>query len=65
MRKIDQLKKIIKETFCLHTHLKKVEWYEVEGRYQNVRYTMRLYECSKCGKRIWVDGRHDPFQSRV
>lgn len=62
---IRQLKKIVKETFCLHAHLVKVDWYEVEGRYQKVRYTMRLYECCKCGKRMWVDSRHDPFQFRV
>lgn len=43
-----------------HTFVK-IDWYETEDR--DMRYSMRLYECSdpECEKKKWVDGRFDPY----
>ena len=49
-----------KRLFCKHNY-KKIAWQEEYDQVYNERYAERLYECSKCGKRIWVDGRYDPY----
>ncbi len=28
----------------------------------NLRYSIRLYQCKICGKEIWVDGRNDTIK---
>ena len=33
-----------------------------EEQEAGIRYSMRRYECQKCGKVIWVDGRHDKYR---
>lgn len=48
--------KTIKHWFCKHQYEKKA--FKEEER-NNIRFSMRLYRCSKCGKEIWVDGRND------
>lgn len=50
------LKKAIRMTFCKHEY-QKIAFKQEEDA--NVRYSIRLYRCSKCGKEIWVDGRND------
>lgn len=52
--------KNIKKLFCKHDY-KKLAWREKYDQVYNERYSERLYNCSKCGKRIWVDGRYDPY----
>ena len=42
--------------FCNHAY-EKVAWKECQQN--NIRFSMRLYKCTKCGKEIWVDGRKD------
>ena len=42
--------------FCKHDY-KKVGFREEEKN--NLRFSIRLYKCSKCGKEIEIDGRRD------
>ena len=44
--------------FCKHNYTR-IIWYEEYDKHRNQRYSMRLYQCNKCGKEIWVDGRYD------
>ena len=48
--------KILKQMFCKHDW-GKLGFYQTEDEY--TRYPMRHYECCKCKKDIWVDGRYD------
>ena len=48
--------KCLKKIFCKHTY-EKVGFYE-EIEY-GIRYSIRIYRCSKCGKVIHRDGRID------
>lgn len=48
--------KILKKIFCRHNY-EKICFREEERN--NLRFSMRLYKCKKCGKEIWVDGRKD------
>lgn len=54
------MKQFIKRLFCGHKYYQ-ISWYEEYDSYRNERYSMRLYQCKKCGKEIWVDGRCDTF----
>ena len=45
-----------KKLFCKHDY-KKIDFKQEERN--NIRFSMRLYKCEKCGKEIWVDGRND------
>ena len=51
--------KWLKQLFCWHK-------YEKDGfieEYENgIRYSIRRYKCSKCGKVILVDGRYDTMK---
>lgn len=49
---------VIKKLFCKHEY-EQLSYYEEFDRFSNVRYSVRLYECIKCGKRKQVDGRKD------
>lgn len=49
---IDKLKKLL----CRHDY-ERFGFREEE--HNNIRFSMRLYKCKKCGKEIWVDGRND------
>ena len=44
--------------FCNHDY-EKIDFYEAIDR--GIRYSVRIYRCSKCGKVIHVDGRKDLF----
>lgn len=44
------MKNFLKKLFCKHSY-QKIAWCEEYDEYR----------CSKCGKRIWVDGRCDPY----
>ena len=46
----------LKKLFCKHDY-KKIDFREEEQ--DNIRFSMRLYRCKKCGKEIWIDGRKD------
>ena len=48
----------IKRLFCKHTY-EKVGWYWNTDFVHNIRYSERIYRCTKCGKEIFVDGRSD------
>lgn len=52
------MKQFIKRTFCKHKY-HQISWREEYDKYRNERYSMRLYQCEKCGKEIWIDGRYD------
>lgn len=48
----------IKRLFCRHD-FEQIAWREsIDG---GVRYSERLYKCTKCGKEAWIDGRNDPY----
>lgn len=44
------------QLFCCH-HYQKVGFRESQE--VGIRYSIRKYKCSKCGKEVWVDGRFD------
>lgn len=52
----------IQRLFCKHNYIK-LDWYEKESEYRNIRYSMRKYKCEKCGKEILVDGRYDTLNT--
>ena len=67
--------KKVKQLFCKHKY-DRVGWVEKDengkeiywrsfreeyDEYMNVRYAVREYVCLKCGKKIWVDARCDPY----
>ena len=54
------MKNFLKKIFCRHDY-EKISWYEEYDNFRNERYAMRQYKCNKCGKKIWVDGRYDPY----
>ena len=54
------MKDFLKQLFCKHDY-QKIAWYEDYDKHRNERYPVRLYQCNKCGKKIWVDGRYDPY----
>jgi hypothetical protein len=48
----------LQQLFCKHSY-EKVDWFEKYDSVYNVRHSVRVYVCSKCGKRLVVDGRYD------
>ena len=56
-----KIKMFFKNMFCKHNWVK-IGFREVENT--ETRYSMRHYECEKCGKRKWVDGRTDTLGNR-
>lgn len=69
------MKKFLKQLFCKHRY-ERLGWTERsdDGKeiyfrsfreeydeQRNERYAVRQYQCLKCGKKIWVDGRCDPY----
>lgn len=61
MRKMNRVCRFfasIKRLFCRHD-FEQVGWREAVE--DGVRYSERLYECRKCGKKAWIDGRKDPY----
>ena len=63
------MKKFLKQLFCKHKYEKSDDGKEIYWRsfceeydeQRNERYAVREYMCLKCGKKIWVDGRCDPY----
>jgi len=49
-----------KRLFCKHDYWK-MNWEECMDYRRQERYTLRYYTCLKCGKKIIVDGRYDPY----
>lgn len=54
------IKKILKQLFCKH-NFNMIAWREENDRHCTTRWSMRTYVCEKCGKKIEVDGRFDPY----
>lgn len=54
------MKDFLRRLFCKHNY-KKIAWCEEYDSCRNERYSVRQYLCVKCGKKIWVDGRCDPY----
>jgi DNA-directed RNA polymerase subunit RPC12/RpoP len=54
------MKEFFKKLFCKHDYWK-TGWDEEYDEVHNERYTIRYYTCQKCGKKIVVDGRYDPY----
>lgn len=52
----------LKQLFCNHRY-KKVGWYQEIDKHRNIRYAVRIYECTRCGKKIEVDGRIDHIKT--
>lgn len=50
------IKRTIKMLFCKHTY-EKIGFIEKEDN--SIRYSLRHFRCSKCGKEKWVDGRKE------
>lgn len=49
---------MLKKILCSHNY-EQINWREEYDNHTNIRFSMRLYKCKKCGKEIWVDGRND------
>ena len=58
------MKEFFKKLFCKHDY-EKISWYEDYDKNCNMIYSIRMYRCIKCGKRIQVDGRRDPFDNTI
>lgn len=56
----ERIKAFICRPFCQHDY-EKIAWREQYDRVREVRYSVRRYKCTKCNKKIWVDGRCDPY----
>lgn len=55
-----KVKKYLKELFCRHNY----DWknYIVAiDRYVYEEHPKRRYECTKCGKVIWIEAAKDPY----
>lgn len=50
--------KFFKQLFCKHDY-EQTSWYDEYDKNYNLRYSVRMYRCVKCGKQIQVDGRFD------
>lgn len=69
------MNKLFKRLFCKHNYErveyieffgdgKEARWYGFKEEFDPVhveKYDVREYQCSKCGKRIWVDSRYNPY----
>lgn len=55
-------KGFFKRLFCKHAYVQ-IRFREEIDHFRNTRYSVRNYRCPKCGKEIWVDGRHDNIHS--
>lgn len=52
------IKSYLQKLFCNHQYVK----IGFRDEYENgLRYSVRKYKCSKCGKEIWIDGRYDKY----
>ena len=49
-----------KRPFCRHDY-KQINWY-ISYDKDHTRFSMRRYQCQKCGKKILVDGRNDKYR---
>lgn len=58
------MKDFLKKIFCIHDY-EKISWYEEYDKNTNMRYSLRMYRCTKCGKKLQVDGRRDPLDNTV
>lgn len=56
------MKNLFKKLFCKHNY-EKIDFIEALDNFTNVRYSIRIYQCTKCGKEIEVDGRYDKYES--
>lgn len=54
------IKDFFKKLFCKHNY-ERISWWTDYDSNQNVVCSMRTYECTRCGKKISVDGRRDPY----
>lgn len=52
------MKQLFKQLFCKHDYEKIGFYQEIEF---GIRYPIRIYKCTKCGKVIHVDGRKDKY----
>ena len=50
--------KLLKRLFCKHDY-NKAAWEECFDSLRDIRYSRRLYICSKCGKSYWIDGKFE------
>lgn len=51
-----------KELFCLHSFVR-IGFHQEEEN--DVRYSVRHYECQKCRKKVYVDGRRDKYAAKA
>lgn len=56
---MNQFNDFLRRIFCKHNFVKVGFKQEIEN---NIRYALRNYNCTKCGKSIWVDGRYDKYE---
>lgn len=52
------IRKKLRQLFCRH-EWKKIGFFEGLDEARNVRYSVRRYECRKCGRISHQDGRRD------
>lgn len=52
------MKTFLKQLFCKHNY-QKIDWYEEYDEQRNERYAVRIYQCSKCSKKILIDARYN------
>ena len=54
------IRSFFEKMFCKHDY-EEIFYYEEYNKAINLRFSSRIYQCTKCGKKIEVDGRHDPY----
>lgn len=54
----------LRQLFCRH-EWKKIGFFEGLDEARNVRYSVRRYECRKCGRVSHQDGRRDRLEDKA
>ena len=58
------LKRALSQALCRHDY-EKTGFVEAMDPVRNVRYPMRRYECVRCHKIAWQDGRYDKLSQKI
>lgn len=61
---LEILKRALSQALCRHAY-EKTGFVETLDPVRNIRYPMRRYECARCHKITWQDGRYDKLSQKI